>query len=115
MIGTAGIARPQEIGVQRMRRAAVDGAAGRDQRLADHLPAEHALPADLRARAAEQILLERLEVEDGEKLVEGAAHDVAAFTSFASGAEPQLRARSEGLRFPLAGHMKAMAEQEPTT
>ena len=48
-----------------MRRpAGLDRAAGGDQRLADHLAAEHALPADLRRAAAEQIHLERFEVED---------------------------------------------------
>jgi hypothetical protein len=41
----------------------VDGAAGRDQRLADHLAAEHALPARLRAAPAKQVYLERLEIE----------------------------------------------------
>jgi len=56
--------------VQGMGGAAIDRAVGRDQRLADHLPAEYALPADLRAHAAEQIHLERFDVEDGEKLVE---------------------------------------------
>ena len=49
--GHRGIAGAQEIGVQRMRQAAVHRAMGRDQRLADHLAAEHALPADLRAQA----------------------------------------------------------------
>ena len=62
-----------------MRDAAVDRAIGGDQRLADHLPAEHALPADLRAHAAKQIHLERLDVENGEELVEGAAHDVGLY------------------------------------
>jgi hypothetical protein len=42
--------------------------------LPDHLPAEHPLPADLRAQPAEQILLQRFDVEDGEKLIESAAH-----------------------------------------
>ena len=37
-------------------------AHGRHQRLAQHLAAEDALPAFLRAAAAEQVLLERLEV-----------------------------------------------------
>ncbi len=40
-----------------------DGALRRDQRLADHLPAEHALPADLRAHAAIQVLLQRFQIE----------------------------------------------------
>ena len=57
-----------------MRRAALDGAAGRDQRLADHLAAEHPLPAGLRATAAEQVHLERLEVEDGEEVLDGGGH-----------------------------------------
>src|SRR6516164_4432102 len=50
-----GVAGEQEIGVQRVRRPArhVDGAAGGNKRLPDHLPAEHALPADLRRAAAE--------------------------------------------------------------
>ena len=71
-----GIAGEQEIGVQRMRRPAahVDGAAGGDQRLADHLPAEHALPADLRRAAAEQVHLELLEIEDGEQVLDGGGH-----------------------------------------
>ena len=47
-----------------MRLAALDGAAGGDERLADDLAAEDALPADLRAVAAEQVDLEPLEIED---------------------------------------------------
>ena len=57
----------------RLARLHVHGPAGGDERLADHLAAEHALPADLRAAAAEQVVLELLEVEDGEKIVDGAA------------------------------------------
>ena len=63
------IAGQQEIGVQRMRRPALDGAGGGDQRLADHLAAEHALPADLRAAAAEQVHLELFEIEDGQQVL----------------------------------------------
>ena len=44
-----GIAGAQEIAVQGMGGAAIDRAAGRDQRLTDHLPTEHALPAGLGA------------------------------------------------------------------
>ena len=51
-----------------MRQHALDGAGGGDQRLADHLAAEHALPADLRAAAAKQVHLELFEVEDGEQV-----------------------------------------------
>jgi hypothetical protein len=72
-----GVAGQQEIRVQRVRRAAADvrhRPAGGDQRLADHLTAEHALPADLRRAATEQVHLERLEVEKGEELFDGRGH-----------------------------------------
>jgi hypothetical protein len=72
-----GIAGAKEVSVKRMRQAAIHRAVCGHQCLADHLPAEHALPADLRAQAPEQILFEPLDVEDGEELVEGAAHDKA--------------------------------------
>ena len=68
------IAAQQEIGVQRMGRPVIDGAAGRDQRLTDHLAAEDALPADLRAAAAKEILLQRFEVEDVEEILDGGGH-----------------------------------------
>ena len=64
--------------MQRVRRPALDRAAGGDEGLADHLAAEHALPADLRAAAAIQVVLELLEVEDGEEIVDGAGHGVVA-------------------------------------
>jgi hypothetical protein len=48
------IAADQEIRVHRMRRTAFHGAAGRDQRLPDHLAAEHALPAVLAASGRER-------------------------------------------------------------
>ena len=57
-----------------MRLAALDGAAGGDERLADDLAAEDALPADLRAVAAEQVDLEPLEIEDLKEIVDGAGH-----------------------------------------
>ena len=57
--------------MERMRQQALDGAAGRDHGLADHLAAEHALPARLRAAAAEQIHLERFEVKDGQQVDAG--------------------------------------------
>ena len=67
-----GIARQQEIGVHRMRRpAGLDRAHRGDQRLADHLAAEHALPAGLRRAAAEQVHLERFEIEDVEQVLDG--------------------------------------------
>ena len=69
-----GIAGQQEIGVHGMRRPALDGAHRGDQRLADHLSAKDALPADLRRAAAEQVHLERLEIEDGEQILDGGGH-----------------------------------------
>src|SRR5262245_2916221 len=59
-----------------MRRPARDRAGGGDQRLPDHLTAEHALPADLRAAAAEQIHLERFEVENRQQILDGGGHAV---------------------------------------
>ena len=71
-----GVAAEQEVGVQRMRRPAVDveRAAGRDQRLADHLAAEYPLAPDLGRAAAEQVDLELLEIEDGEQVLNGGGH-----------------------------------------
>ena len=69
------IAAEQEIGVQRMRQHALDGAAGGDQRLADHLAAEHALPCAICGlRAAKQVHLELFEIEDGEQVGDGGGH-----------------------------------------
>ena len=60
--------------MQRMRQPALDGAACRHHRLPDHLAAEHPLPARLRAVAAEQVHLERLEVEDGNQVDQAFGH-----------------------------------------
>ncbi|MGY4283211.1 hypothetical protein ACVWXO_002431 [Bradyrhizobium sp. LM2.7] len=57
-----------------MRQPALDGAAGRDHGLSDHLPAEHPLPARLRAVAAEQIHLELFEVEDCDEIDQAFGH-----------------------------------------
>ena len=42
------------------------------QGLAEHLPAEHALPALLRAAAAKQVIFQRLQVQYGEQVLDGA-------------------------------------------
>src|SRR4051812_16450470 len=74
----ARIAGAHEITVQRMGNTrALDRADGRDQRLADDLAPEHALPADLRARAAEQIALERLEIERPDQFGNPRCHHLA--------------------------------------
>src|SRR5579862_2909934 len=79
-----GIAAEQEIGVQRMRRPrgdVLDGAAGGHQRLADYLAAEHPLPARLRRAAAEQVHLQRLEIENVEDFLNGGGHDFSVTVS----------------------------------
>src|SRR5580704_3358187 len=58
-----------------------DGAAGGDQRLADHLAAEHPLPARLRRAAAEQVHLQRLEIENVEDFLDGGGHDFSVTVS----------------------------------
>src|SRR5215831_6613353 len=73
-----GISGQQEIGMKRMRwplRDPVDRTAGGNQRLADHLAAEHALPADLRRAASKQIYLDRLKIKDGEQILYRRAHN----------------------------------------
>ncbi len=63
---SARVAGAQEIGVQRMRQpVGADGARCRGQRLGDDLPAENARPARIGRPAAEQVDLDRLEVEQG--------------------------------------------------
>jgi hypothetical protein len=61
----------QRVGVERLH---VHGPAGCDERLADHLAAEHALPANLRTAAAKQVVLKLFEIEDGKQIVNGVGH-----------------------------------------
>src|ERR1700686_5287904 len=60
--------------MRRPRGGVLDGAAGGAQRLADHLAAEHPLPARLRRAAAEQVHLQRLEIENVEDFLNGGGH-----------------------------------------
>ena len=62
-----------------MRRPAIDRAGGGDQRLPDHLPAEHALPAHLRTAAPKQVDLERFEVEHGQQVLDGRRHGAVIY------------------------------------
>src|SRR5439155_7188703 len=62
------IAGQDEIAMDRMRQAALDGAACRDHRLPNHLAAEHPLPTRLRTVASEQVHLELFEIEDGNQV-----------------------------------------------
>ena len=58
-----------EIGVQRVHVAAVvDRGLCRGQRLAQHLPAEHVLGADVAALPAEQVVLQPLQREQVDQL-----------------------------------------------
>ncbi len=85
------IARQDEITMQRMRQAALDGAACRHHRLADHLPAEHPLPARLRAGTAKQVHLERFDIENGNQVDQAFGHR-CAFNFGHSGAWAEPRA-----------------------
>src|SRR5215470_17914614 len=72
-----GIASEQKISMKGMRRSVrkpVNRAAGGNQRLANHLAAKNALPADLRRTASKQIDLDRLEIKDGQQLLHGRGH-----------------------------------------
>ncbi len=83
-----GVAGQKEIGVQRMRRAALDRPRRGDERLRDHEPAEDALPADLRAAAAIDVFLDLLKIEDGQKIGDGFGHDAAGSCCGGLVAEP---------------------------
>ncbi len=101
--GDAGVAGAQEIGVQRMRLAVgLDGARGGDQRLPDDLTAENPLPTILRAATAEEVVLERLQVEDAEQVLDGGCHGVLARIRRAS----RVRAKGCGRSADVGGEVK---------
>ena len=68
------VARPQEVRVERVHVAVLDGAARRHERLPGHLPAEDALALLVRLGAAEDVDLDRLEVEQADEELQGRAH-----------------------------------------
>ena len=68
------VAAEKEISVQRMGGGFFDGALRRDQSLGDHQPAENPLPADLRAAAPKQIVLDFLQIENVEKIGDRLGH-----------------------------------------
>ena len=68
------VAAAQEIGMQRVHRAALDRAAGRHERLAEHLSTEYLRAADVAALAAEQVHLETLELEQADQVGELLVH-----------------------------------------
>jgi hypothetical protein len=86
-----------------MRQAALDGAAGCNHGLPNHLAAEHPLPARLRAVAAEQVHLELLEIENGNQVNQALGHDGGAFNfgvipGRLEEANPESRAKASGFR-----------------
>jgi hypothetical protein len=64
-----GVAAEDEIGVQRVGRAILDGALGGDQRLRQHLSAEHPLPTVLRRARQPAVGARRFEVEQRKEAV----------------------------------------------
>lgn len=53
-----------------------------NQRLTDHLPTEHALPADLRAVTAEKIHFKRFEIKRDQQLLHGSGLCAFQYTRF---------------------------------
>src|SRR5215471_10301710 len=53
----------------------VDGPRRGDQGLADHQPAEHALPTDLRAATAVQVAFELFQIEYRKEVRDGVGHE----------------------------------------
>ena len=69
--GHGGVAGPQEVGVQRVHVAAdLDRSSGGHERLAGHLAAEHTLAVLVGGHAAEDVHLDRFEVEQVHEFVE---------------------------------------------
>ena len=68
----------EEVGVQRVRGASLDGAAGRGQRLRRDLSAEQALALAALVAAAEDVALDLLEVEQLDQSVGGRRHRASA-------------------------------------
>ena len=68
------VARHEEIRVQRMHLAILDRVARGRERLTEHLPAEHALAAEIAALAAEDVVLDPLELEQLQQVGEDRAH-----------------------------------------
>ena len=67
----------QEVGVERVGDAPLDGPLGGDQRLADHLAAEHPGAPQVLRLAAEEVHLELLEVELADQGLQRVVHGVS--------------------------------------
>src|ERR1019366_592657 len=97
-----GIARQQEISMHGMRRPALDRAHGGDQRLPDHLAAEHTLPADLRAAAAEKVYVQFFEIEKIQQILDGGGHGSGAWVG-----------SNDGLNLLCSGQLYKEAAKNP--
>ena len=109
------VAAAQEIRVQRVHGAALDGAAGGRERLPEHLAAEDLRAADVAALAAEQVHLEPLEVEQRApgRRAGGSSAARRAERSFGH-AEPLLhdRARGRVLQVHLLRRIQVLGDRE---
>ena len=72
--GRIEVAAAQEIGVQGVRVASLDGGRRRHQRLPQHLAAENLGTPDVAALSAEKIILEPLERHDFDQILEQPVH-----------------------------------------
>src|SRR5438445_16206 len=68
------VAGAEEVRVQRVHAPPLHSAPRRHQRLPGDLPAEHLLPLLVQTTAAEDVLLDLLQVEEAEQVVEGCGH-----------------------------------------
>ena len=96
--GDRRVAGPQEVRVQRVDPAVLDGASRRHQCLPGHLPAEHTLALLVGLDAPEDVDLNGLEVKQIDEEVQGRAHS----HMFAGGGPCSVRARCLGPRYPAA-------------
>ena len=74
------VAAAQEIGVQRVHDAPLDGARGGHERLAEHLAAEYLRAADVAALAAEQIDLQPLQLQQAQEIGNPRVHSSASLS-----------------------------------
>ena len=88
-----GVAGQDEVAMQRMRQPPFDGAARRHHGLSDHLAAEHPLPTRLRAAAAKQVHLDRLQIENGNQVNQAFGHGSALVNLGHSGMVRRTRPR----------------------
>ena len=94
----AGVARPQEVRVQRMHPSVLDRLPGRHERLPRHLPAEHALTLFVGLDTPEDVDLNGFEIKQIDEEVQGRAHP----PMFAGRRIVRRRARRRDRNYPAA-------------